>query len=273
MNSQLMIGILLIAAGILLAVVAYWVISSGGSRDDPESTLEGDEFEEGQTTGTEASEQDPPKLQEDELSSGMMEPAEETLTEIEDELEIDDILALEELPAEDLQSATVSESLEMEEAKDAAVEPSDMQPHTGPRIAIASLLRDEVTGKLIVRVGNTEYQTPDELRNSDDWTRIEYAASDLQTWVAKDTRDPPTIEREADAVAPKPTSMIEQINAILQEKIEASGRTDLGVRLLESPSGAARVLIGVQSYDLADVPDEDIRRLIQESVAIWEADQ
>jgi hypothetical protein len=29
----------------------------------------------------------------------------------------------------------------------------------------------------------------------------------------------------------------------------------------------------VQSYDLADVPDEDIRQLIQEAVAIWEAKQ
>jgi len=40
MNSQLMIGVLLIAAGILLAVVAYWVISGGGSDKEPESADE-----------------------------------------------------------------------------------------------------------------------------------------------------------------------------------------------------------------------------------------
>jgi hypothetical protein len=40
MNSQLMIGVLLIAAGILLAVVAYWVISGGGSTKEPESADE-----------------------------------------------------------------------------------------------------------------------------------------------------------------------------------------------------------------------------------------
>jgi len=130
-----------------------------------------------------------------------------------------------------------------------------------------------VTGQLIVKVGDTEYHNPDDLRASNDWTRVEFAASDLQTWIIKESPSQPRVELEPEPVEPKPTSMIEQINVILQEKIEASDRSHLGVRLLESPSGAARVLIGVQSYDLADVPDEDIRQLIQEAVAIWEATQ
>jgi len=57
MNSQLMIGVLLIAAGILLAVVAYWVISGGGSAKKPEST---DEVNGGEDPGAMVIETDAP---------------------------------------------------------------------------------------------------------------------------------------------------------------------------------------------------------------------
>jgi hypothetical protein len=160
--------------------------------------------------------------------------------------------------------------------EEAAVEKADkpdLRPQPGPQISIATLLRDELTGQLIVRVGDKEYHNPDDLRASSDWTRVEYAASDLQNWVSRDALEQPRVDREVEVVEPKPMSMIEQIDAILQEKIDSSGRSHLGVRLLESPSGAVRVLIGVQSYDLADVPNDDVRQLIQEAVAIWEADQ
>jgi hypothetical protein len=33
------------------------------------------------------------------------------------------------------------------------------------------------------------------------------------------------------------------------------------------------VLIGVQGYDLEEVPDPDVQRVIRESVAEWEARQ
>ena len=274
MNSQLMIGVLLITAGILLAVVAYWVISSGGSSKEPESTGEENGGEEPQVVGAETSEQVPLHMDEEEIPTDIPGPPDEMVSAMEEnELEIDDIITLEDVAAADLQSGAVSASLDLGETEDDPINQTDMQPQVGPRISIASLLRDELTGELIVKVGNTEYKNPDELRDSTDWSRVEYAASDLQTWIAKEKRDQPTVEREVDAAEPKPMSMIEQINAILQEKIESAGRSDLGVRLLESPSGAARVLIGVQSYDLADVPDDDVRQLIQEAVAVWEADQ
>ena len=69
----------------------------------------------------------------------------------------------------------------------------------------------------------------------------------------------------------KPLSMIEQINAILQEKIEAIGDPHLAVRLIEGLEGSAKVLIGVHSYELGEVPDETISNLIREAVAEWEA--
>lgn len=255
-----MIGVLLIAAGILLAVVAYWVISGSRSAKKPESADEVNGEEDPGAVVTETGVPDPLTLDNEEFSDDIPDLPDDIQTSTEqDALETRD-----EIAPDDSKSVPEAGSL---------AEGEDEEEQAGPRIPIATLLRDDVTGQLIVKVGDTEYHNPDDLRASDDWTRVEFAASDLQTWIIQDAPSQPRVELEPEPVAPKPTSMIEQINVILQEKIESSGRSHLGVRLLESPSGAARVLIGVQSYDLADVPDEDIRQLIQEAVAIWEAKQ
>jgi hypothetical protein len=274
MNSQLMIGVLLIAAGILLAMVAYWVISGGGSAKEPESADEanGGEYPTAAAIGTGVPA--PLMLDNEDISDDIPDLPDDVQTSTEqDDLETTDEIVPEQLPLSDTSSE--SEAAASDEGKDEEEQAGkpDPEPQAGPRISIATLLRDDVTGQLIVKVGDTEYHNPDDLRASNDWTRVEFAASDLQAWIIKDAPSQPRVELEPEPVEPKPTSMIEQINIILQEMIESSDRSHLGVRLLESPSGAARVLIGVQSYDLADVPDEDIRKLIQEAVAIWEADQ
>jgi len=274
MSSQLMIGILLIAAGILLAVVAYWVISGGGSAKEQGSAGEENEGEEPEASVLMTGDPDPLASDDEDISGEIPElPADVRISSEQDDLETTDEIAPEQPPMADLHSGSDVMPSEMGEDEVEKTGKQGLRPQAGPQISIATLLRDEVTGQLIVKVGDTAYHNADDLRASSDWTRVEYAASDLQTWVAKDAPRQPKIERETEAVEPKPKSMIEQINAILQEKIDSSGRSHLGVRLLESPSGAARVLIGVQSYDLADVPDEEVRGLIQEAVAIWEADQ
>ncbi len=274
MNSQLMIGILLIAAGILLALVAYWVISSSGSAKESESADETNGGEDPDAGVIETDIPGPLTLDNEDISDDIPElPAYVQASNEQDGLETTDEIAPEQPSLADTNSGSEALSPDGGEDEEEQADKPGLQPQAGPRISIATLLRDDVTGQLIVKVGDTEYHNPDDLRASNDWTRVEFAASDLQTWILKDAPSYPRVEREPEAVEPKPMSMIEQINAILQEKIESSGRSHLGVRLLESPSGAARVLIGVQSYDLADVPDEDVRQLIQEAVAIWEADQ
>lgn len=274
MSSQLMIGVLLIAAGILLAVVAYWVISGSGSAKEPESVGEKDEGEEPDAANIETGIQDPLASDDEDISGDIPElPAETLISTEQNGLETKNEIALEQPPRADLPNGSEDKSPGMGEDEVEKAGKPDLQPEAGQRISIATLLRDEVTGRLIVKVGDTEYHNPNDLRASSHWTRVEYAVSDLQTWTSQDTPGQPRVELKPEAAEPKPTSMIEQINAILQEKIDSSGRSHLGVRLMESPSGAARVLIGVQSYDLADVPDEEVRKLIQEAVAIWEADQ
>ncbi len=274
MSNQLIIGVLLIAAGVLLAVVAYWVISGSGSAKEPESVGEENEGEEPATVDIETGIPDPLASSDEDISGDIPElPSDAVDPTEQDDLETKDELALEQTPMADLPNGSEDRSPGMGEDEVEMADKPDLQPQAGQRISIATLLRDEVTGRLIVKVGDTEYHNPDDLRASRHWTRVEYAASDLLTWTSQDAPDQPKVELEPDAAEPKPTSMIGQINAILQEKIDSSGRSHLGVRLMESPSGAARVLIGVQSYDLADVPDEEVRQLIQEAVAIWEADQ
>jgi len=271
MSSQLLIGVLLIGAGILLAVVAYWVVSGAGSSKKPDSADEANEGEELEPAEIASGVPEPLPIDDEDIHGEIPEmPSEDEFSTERDDLEIAGEIAPEQSQAAVHHSG--SEVVSPEDEVEKAGKP-DLKPQAGPRISIATLLRDDTTGQLIVKVGDTEYQNPEDLRTSSDWTRVEYAASDLQTWISKQAPVQEMGQREPEAVEPKPTSMIEQINAILQEKIDSSGRAHLGVRLLESPSGAARVLIGVQSYDLADVPDEEVRQLIQEAVAIWEADQ
>ena len=274
MNNQLIIGVLLIAAGLLLGVVAYWVISGGGSTKEPESAGEANEGKEPEAIGIDKGVPKPLMLDDVDISGEIPElPAYVQTPTEQDDLEITDEIAPGQPPVAIFHSGAEVVSPDIGESDVVKSGQPDLSPQVGPRISIATLLRDDVTGKLIVKVGDTEYQNPDELRASSDWTRVEFAATDLQTWISKDALVQLRVERELEAIEPKPTSMIEQINAILQKRIESSGRSHIGVRLLESPSGAARVLIGVQGYDLADVPDDDVRQLIQEAVAIWEADQ
>jgi hypothetical protein len=274
MSSQLMIGVLLIAAGLLLAVVAYWVISGGGSAKDSESTSEVNEGEEPEAAVIETGVPDSLALDDEDIPGEIPElPADVQTSTEQDDPEITAEIAPDQPPIAVLPSGSEVASPVMEGSEVDKTSQPDLQPQTGPLISIATLLRDDATGQLIVRVGDTEYQNPDELKASNDWNRVEYAASDLQTWISTETPVQARVKHEPDPVEPKPTSMIEQINAILQKKLNSSGRSHLGIRLLESPSGAVRVLIGVQSYDLADVPDEEVRQLIQEAVAIWEADQ
>jgi len=246
MNNQLLVGLLLIAFGIGLAVLAYMILNSR-NRSVEDAGADSDEIPE--STALEGSEED---LMEDDLP--LPEPAAEE----------------EDFPQ---QPPAKADGGKIEPA--AVPQPKPAQkPSAGPRIQVATLLRDEVSGSLIVKIGDEEFDDPEELKASRYWTRLEYVTKDLNTWMkGPETIRAPGPERESDMPERKPASMIEQINQILQEKVEATGRPDLAVRLVEGPGGTARVLIGVNSYEIADVPNPEIKSLIREAVAAWEATQ
>jgi len=136
---------------------------------------------------------------------------------------------------------------------------------------VVTLMRDEVTGQLALQVGPRIYQDPQALRDSPDWTRVEFAARDLARWVEGNAPPPRRPGERRPEDPPKAGTMVEQISRILETKLVAQGESGRGVRLVEGPGGAVRVYIGVQPYSLDEVPDPAIRTAIREAVAEWEA--
>jgi hypothetical protein len=136
---------------------------------------------------------------------------------------------------------------------------------------VVTLLREEVTGQLALQVGTRVYQDQQALRDSPDWTRVEYAARDLARWIEGSTPAPRRTEERRLEEPAKGGTMVEQISRILETKLAAQSASGRAVRLVEGPGGAVRVYIGMQSYNLDEVPDPAIRTAIREAVAEWEA--
>jgi hypothetical protein len=102
MNSQLMIGVLLIAAGILLAVVAYWVISGGGSAKEPESADEGNGGDDPEADVIETGVPDPLTLDNEGISDDIPDLPDDVQASTEqDDLETTDESVPEQIPLEE----------------------------------------------------------------------------------------------------------------------------------------------------------------------------
>lgn len=288
-SNQLIIGIILIGSGLLFALIAYWILSDRRVEDvadEPDladEDLPEDDEEEAEGDGEEV-EGDEDEADEDEAEGEEDEPDEREIEPLPAEELEEEEADLEEEPSAVDAPSTIDEVLEPTEAEEeteisadeAPLIPDQVpEPPPGPRatIPVADLLRDEVTGSLIVRVGDHEYRTPDELKNSEDWTRLEYAASDLAEWIAGASVADRAIAVTTEERPAPPQSMIEQINEILQKKlIDVSGELK-ALRLVEGPGGAVRVLIGVRSFSLDEVPDPEASQLIRDAVAEWEGRQ
>ena len=68
-----------------------------------------------------------------------------------------------------------------------------------------------------------------------------------------------------------PTSIVGQINVILQERIADTPLAERGVSLTESITGGVNVYIGVQRYEAIDeVPDEEAKTAIRAAITEWE---
>jgi len=83
---------------------------------------------------------------------------------------------------------------------------------------------------------------------------------------------PPTTvatTREAPAAA---LTMVEQIDQILQSRLESSALAPMGIRLQESPEGGVVVQVGLKRYaSVEDVADDEIRGAIRAAIAEWES--
>lgn len=272
-DQGLVFGVFLILAGAVLAIFAYLAFSS---KDPvPPISLEDEELD-----------QDNLEPLDSPSGGGVEKLDEEHVEKIEPEVVSSQMLAAanaemvshsstdEQIPSE--HPSAPEQGVPEEETSRNEAPPSPLVAPHPQRIQVATLLRDEVTGKLIVQVGDTEFSDPNELRDSPYWTRVEFAALDLSKWIEQEEeRTVATAPRmrESDTTPIRPQSMIEQINDILQQNIAESGGKYQGVQLIEGPGGSARVMVGVQSYELGEVPDESIQALIRNAVATWEKTQ
>ena len=67
------------------------------------------------------------------------------------------------------------------------------------------------------------------------------------------------------------TSMVGQINEILQLRIANTNLAAKGVVMIESPSGGVFVYVGMDKYEGVDaVPGEEIKAAIRSAIAEWE---
>jgi len=75
----------------------------------------------------------------------------------------------------------------------------------------------------------------------------------------------------APAEVAAPTSMVGQIDAILQTRLAGTHLSERGVRLVESPDGGVSVMVGLQKFPgVGEVPDPEVQAAIRAAIAEWE---
>jgi len=235
MDEQQMLGILLIIVGIAVALIAVALVLNRREGRNPEEL----------DRESEDQEQDEP--------SDTADSAEQTTPEEEQEGESRDE------PDEEI-SQSEAEKLEA---------PPDGAPRE--RRLIAEIYREDVTGRLIVRSGDHEYRDGKDIENEAERRRLAYAASDLADWFQGEFELGGRIAASSTQHRSSPGRMLEEINELLQRSL--TGTPDRGVRLIPDVSSGVKVLIGVKSYEIEDVPDKEIKGLIRKAVAEWEAAQ
>jgi hypothetical protein len=261
-DNSLIIGVVLIGIALILAFLAYYILTSGRGEEEIEED-EGDTAEPDTVTpeleATEGELDEPPPSQEEEAVS------------VEVDLETSSPQA-EVSPEPSVDADAPGQETTQDELEPEATQ-LELPKADRSMVPVATLLRDEVTGELIVRVGDCEYTTADELKTSEDWNRVEYAASDLTKWLTSTAPNERILRKEHEQIPQQPPSMIEQINEILKQQLAESPEENKAVRLIEGPGGAVRVFVGVHSYAIDEVPDPEVQRVIREAVAAWEENQ
>lgn len=270
-DNQLIIGIVLIAIGGLIGVLAYTILTdrSPDENAEVETEDEGTQEDDAEPEDGVDPQLEKPELQDDPTTdpdeSDQPEPVSSEITGLEEDApsEIDEISIKETQLADEKEETPPA----VEEEDPPVLEPTEA---LGERMSVATLLRDETTGALIVKVGDREYLTSEMLKESSDWTRVEYAAADLAMWLAGTPKVSRLNEVESEEPKLRAQGMVEQINEILQRKLTDAPGSLKAIRLIEGPDGSVRVLIGVDSYAIDEVPDPEASKYIREAVATWE---
>ncbi len=170
--------------------------------------------------------------------------------------------------------------------------PAPAAPSPGPSPAVPSeeglrVHTDPQKGhRLVVRVDGMAYVRYDAM-SADHRRRLRTYLIQIRDWMENTRGDvpltPPRRPRQvptnapefsAQATAAQAKDMISAIDAIVQAKLKAVG-SQAAVKIMRDWRGTGVViLVNGTRYDaVADIPDEEVRRLLQEAVREWEAFQ
>ena len=157
----------------------------------------------------------------------------------------------------------------------------DLIPDDPELIPAAALFREAVTGRIVVKVGDRQYESVDSLKNSKDWPRVQSLSTDLSDWILDKPKPSPTqdqavIEKMTLSVEGRSSdsdSMIAQINQIIEKKVKSMDGERREIELVEGLLGALQVRVGTEKFPIDEVPYENVRDLIQDSVSQWENSQ
>jgi hypothetical protein len=82
---------------------------------------------------------------------------------------------------------------------------------------------------------------------------------------------PPAASNSEPKPSDKPTTMVQQIDAILQEVLASSNVANKGIRLVDDPRQGVVVWVGFDHYvGIDSVPDPEVQKIIRAAVAEWE---
>lgn len=254
MDQQLIMGIVLIVVGLAFGLIAAAVVVN--RRIDADERAERAQND-GEPEGSErAAEEEPeaaaesPDVAEPEAAPV---PAETAESEADAEPESE--------PMDDPSPAGADPKPATPTAKAAAGEISEES-------LLGELHRDPRTGEIFFRRGDHEYRSADDIADREERSRLAGVVKDWSAWF----REPPP-QPSASGTPPPTSGMVQAIDAILQRSLLEADVSTRGVRLVQDISGGVKVLIGVKSYEVEDVPDEEIKRLIRQAVAEWEGQQ
>lgn len=258
-----MLGYILLLVGIALAFIGYAVYLN--IRGEKPSVVVQDEASEGQDVKEELSDIDSGDSHA-ELSNAAEEPI--------IDLKIDEVV---DRSSDFLQSELDDQPIDAEKSTSSF----DLIPDDPELIPAATLFREAVTGRIVVKVGDRQYESVDSLKNSKDWPRVQSLSTDLSDWIL-DKQKPSTPQNKAgivkttpsvDGQSSDPDSMVAQINQIIEKKVESMDEERREIELVEGLLGALEVRVGTEKFPIDEVPYENVRDLIQESVSQWENSQ
>lgn len=258
-----MLGYILLLVGIALAFIGYAVYLN--IRGEKPSDFEEDEVSEKKDV-----EEDLSEIGSEENHADLSNADEEPIVDLNMDEGVD-------RSSDFLQTKLDDRPLDADEGPS----PSDVIPDDPELIPGATLFREAVTGRIVVKVGERQYVSVDSLKNSEDWARVQSLSTDLSDWIL-DKPKPSTTQDKAGFVKTTPSvegrssdtdSMIAQINQIIEKQVKSMDGESRKIELVEGLLGALEVRVGAEKFPIDEVPYENVRDLIQNSVSQWENSQ